>query len=350
MLVIFDKKNRTGGVKDYLENGADGRRDEKDKRVSLYGDLNLLDKVTKYTKNTKKYKEIYRNIVLSFAEDELDTNILEQVAQDFIQSYMVGYNPDEFVAYAEAHLPKQKLNSRGEERKPHIHISISTYSPKLDHQLALSNHKNRLKEITKIKELIETKYNLKSLDYKKTIQPNRAEIFDITKYAKQTELKKAIEQYITNNIQKYNNFEDMISNIERITGATEIKISEKAKTPYISLKVQKFKRAIRLKGELFNKNSFNQAKKAILNNTNKVNITQTPKKDIEELKTELTKLQKNRIESIEKRVKKKREQQSNVFSSLSYPQGEVKIKKTINNNSANIVKSKLQEYFLKRYK
>jgi len=50
MLVIFDKKNRTDGVKDYLENGADGRRDIKDKRVCLYGNLNILDKVTNMQK------------------------------------------------------------------------------------------------------------------------------------------------------------------------------------------------------------------------------------------------------------------------------------------------------------
>ena len=157
MLVIFDRKNRTDGAKDYLENGTNGDRDIKDKRVSLYGDLNILDKVTKYAKDVKKYNETYRNIVLTFAEDELDTNTLEKIANDFIKSYTAGYKDDEFVAYAEAHLPKQKLNSRGEERKPHIHISIATYSPKLDHQLALSNHKNRLKEIEKIKQIIEAK-------------------------------------------------------------------------------------------------------------------------------------------------------------------------------------------------
>jgi hypothetical protein len=124
------------------------------------------------------------------------------------------------------------------------------------------------------------------------------------------------DQELINNIRKYNNFDDMISNIERITGATDIKISERAKTPYISLKLANFKRAIRLKGELFSKDNFDKAKESILNNINKVNITQTPKKDIEELKTELTELQKNRIESITKRVQRKREQQSKVSFSL----------------------------------
>jgi hypothetical protein len=122
MLVIFDKQTRRQGVKKYLEEGTIGDRNEKDKRVALVGDLNFTDKVAELGRK-KGYKEAYRNIVLSF-EEKLDIETLEKIANDFIKMYMQPYNSDEYTAYAEAHIPKKKINSRGYERKNHIHIVI----------------------------------------------------------------------------------------------------------------------------------------------------------------------------------------------------------------------------------
>ena len=112
--------------------------------------------------------------------------------------------------------------------------------------------------------------------------------------------------------------------------------------------MQEFKRAIRLKGELFNINSFNKAKKAILNNTNKITIPAPQKKDIKELEAELTELQEKRVKSITKRVKRKREQQS--IKSLPLPTRKSRLNKRIkkNNDDMNIVKSKLEQHLLNK--
>ena len=305
MLVIFDKKSRKQGVKEYLQQGTKGDRYLKDKRVPLVGDLNITDKVSKIGLQ-KGYKEAYRNIVLSFEEDNISTELLQKIAEDFIKLYLRGYKEDEYVAYAEAHLPKRKLNSRGEIRKPHIHIVIPTYSPKLRQRLDLGDHARRLREIELIKELIETKYNLQSLDKKRVIRPSKSEIVEIEKYKNRTEQKKAIEDYIYKNIQHYNSFDDLVSDLTKKLNA-EINTSKNAKTPYISIKLQGNNRAIRLKGELFNSKNFTEAKKAILQQHKSIKLKTAPRRSLQEVEKELRALQKNRVERIEKRVATARE-------------------------------------------
>ena len=305
MLVIFDKKPRRGGVKEYLKQGTKGDRNVKDKRVSLIGDLNVTE-ITYKLAQEKGYKETYRNIVLSFEEDSLPTEKLQQIAEEFIKLYMQGYQNDEYVAYAEAHLPKRKLNSRGETRKPHIHIVIPTYSPKLRQRLDLGDHARRLREIELIKEYLETKYNLQSLTNKRVIQQDKSEILEIEKYKSRTEQKRAIEDYIYANIQHYRTLDDLVSDLSKKLNA-EIKQSKNAKTPYISIRLQSNSKAIRLKGELFSKDNFLQAKQAVLQGNKKVKLATAPRRSLQEIEKELRALQASRVGRIEKRVKTARE-------------------------------------------
>ena len=306
MLVIFDKKTRQQGVKEYLQNGTYNDRDEKDKRVTLYGNLDITNKVAEFGRK-KGYKEAYRNIVLSFEED-LDEKTLENITKDFIRLYMQPYNPNEYTAYAEAHLPKRKVNSRGYERKKHAHIVIAKYSLKLQHQLDLGDHSRRLAEIEKIKEYLESKYNLKSVEHKKIIKEDKAEILNIAKYSNRNQVKKELEKYIKDNIAHYEKLDDLISDLEKKLNA-EIKKSKNAKTPYISIKLSQFPRAIRLKGELFSDKSFIQAKENLLKNSKYISVKQTQRKDPQELLQELEELQAKRKARVLKRIKNKRLQQ-----------------------------------------
>ncbi|BCD61143.1 MULTISPECIES: toprim domain-containing protein [unclassified Nitratiruptor] len=352
MLVIFDKKPRKGGIKEYLEQGQKGDRNKKDKRVPLYGDLNVTQKAYLMA-NKKGYKEAYRNIVLSFEEDEIPIEKLQEIAEDFIKEYLKGYNDDEYVAYAEAHLPKQKINHRGEIRKPHIHIAIATYSPKLQQRLDLGDHKRRAREIELIKELIETKYNLQSLSNRRVIQEDRSQIFDIEKYKTQNEKKKAIENYIYANIQHYNNLDDLINDLSQKLNA-QIKTSKNAKTPYISIKLPNEKKGIRLKGELFSQKHFHLAKQAILQNNRKIKLPTAPRRSIDEILKELKAVRAKRLERIQKRVELSRKRfeqreylpqvQEEIKNYLSYQE---KLLKDIYNYQIPL--SNHKGFFVKKY-
>ena len=192
MLVIFDDKNRTSGVREYLidgekatsskymENksglsnylnfGKTGDRDVKDKRIPLHGDLDVLDEVIKVG-TAKGASESYRNFVVSFQEDNISTPHLKEVVESFLDTYMVGYQKDEYTAYAEAHLPKIKYktdkNGTKVRRHLHMHVSLAKYSAKLDRQLDMGHNGEFVKtggrkiEVEHWKKLIEQRYNLK---------------------------------------------------------------------------------------------------------------------------------------------------------------------------------------------
>lgn len=118
------------GIADYLVNGQkSGReftREELDERVILDGDLDLTDMIIA---GMDKEGERYLHITLAFKEDDLDPEVMQNLARDFRQFAMSAYDEDEFNFYAEAHLPKIKSYTNrqtGEivERKPHIHIIV----------------------------------------------------------------------------------------------------------------------------------------------------------------------------------------------------------------------------------
>jgi len=120
------------GIKDYLEDGRkQGRgfsRDELDERVILAGDLEAVDALID---SMDIAGEKYLHITMSFKEDEVSRETLQDIVRDFERFAFAAYRPDEYAFYAEAHLPRLKSYENAQtgelvERKPHIHVVIPT--------------------------------------------------------------------------------------------------------------------------------------------------------------------------------------------------------------------------------
>lgn len=118
------------GIREYLETGhkrgRDATREQLDDRIPLRGDIDLLDTCIRRMNGTS---EKYLHITLAFKEDHLDEAIYRDLLQRFEQFTFAAYKPEEYMLYAEAHLPRLKgfadrSTGRMIERKPHIHIII----------------------------------------------------------------------------------------------------------------------------------------------------------------------------------------------------------------------------------
>lgn len=117
-----------GGLPAYLRTGRKQdrkkSRDELDDRVILTGDLDLFDRCVN---SMSKPGDRYLHFVLSFQEDYLDINVQRAIVSDFKRFSFTAYSEQEYLLYAESHLPRIKsyINEvTGEfvERKPHIHV------------------------------------------------------------------------------------------------------------------------------------------------------------------------------------------------------------------------------------
>ena len=84
------------GIKEYLEKGQkkdrEFNRDEMDERVILAGDLDLTNEIIQ---SIETESERYLNITLSFKEDEVSRDVLEQVVRDFEAFAMSAFRRDE---------------------------------------------------------------------------------------------------------------------------------------------------------------------------------------------------------------------------------------------------------------
>jgi len=118
------------GIREYLETGRKrGRaqsREELDERVILAGNLALVDSLIH---NMDSRGERYLHVTLSFKEDHVEREFLEQIVKDFEDFAFAAYAPKEYALYAEAHLPRvkslpDKRTGMGIDRKPHIHVVI----------------------------------------------------------------------------------------------------------------------------------------------------------------------------------------------------------------------------------
>ena len=308
MLIILDSKSRKSGLKDYLKKGKDGRRDEKDIRIKLMGDLEDFDEKIQYLNKNFNYKENYRNIVISFQEDieEIGEEKLQQIAQDFVRLYMKGYEEEDINVYSEAHIPKKSGGHL------HVHISFLAYSHRLQKRLDLGNHKYRLYELQKIKEYLETKYNLKTLNKQKIVDHEK---FKENKNYKNYEIKKQILedlQYFLKNSSNIN-FNDMLTYLERKHNAKIVRISsKKAKKKYITLQLENGQK-IRLRGEIFNKENFKENLKKLKNNELYITNNLNNKKNLKEIEQEIERIQKRRVEYINKRFYKNKNKQKNFW-------------------------------------
>ncbi|EAS8074322.1 hypothetical protein EG971_24720, partial [Salmonella enterica] len=129
--MIIRVRGYNDGFGEYLRTGKKQgitlHRDELDKRLILHGDLGITEQVVNAMPDNGDDR--YLHITLGFKEDYISNELLKTVIDDFRAQLFNAYDEDEYVFYAEAHLPKIKsvLNeSTGEmeERKPHIHIIV----------------------------------------------------------------------------------------------------------------------------------------------------------------------------------------------------------------------------------
>ncbi len=118
------------GIREYLETGhkrgRDASREQLDDRIPLRGDIDLLDTCIRRMNGTS---DNYLHITIAFKEDHLDEPIYREILERFELFAFAAYKPEEYILYAEAHLPRLKSfidrsTGRMIERKPHIHIVI----------------------------------------------------------------------------------------------------------------------------------------------------------------------------------------------------------------------------------
>lgn len=139
------------GISEYLRTGKKRgslySRDEKDRRVAILGNLEMIADSEKYQIAAKNQKFNYYHSTMSFLSEEYEnlknSGKLEELVKDYIRANFPNHNDDEFIAYAEAHEPiiqsepyiarsgkgSRKLNEKYEDknigRSNHIHIIVS---------------------------------------------------------------------------------------------------------------------------------------------------------------------------------------------------------------------------------
>ncbi|MFW3355379.1 hypothetical protein [Aliarcobacter butzleri] len=139
------------GFADYLITGARKdsiyARDQKDKVIPLYGNLQIFKQTEKYLNKYKNYESNYIHITLSFSQEDMDKlneiddvekrdELFKELVLIYIKHHTSGYDlKNEVIAYSEAHMPKIQINEKNRQRFPHIHIAIAKYNPLDDTQL-----------------------------------------------------------------------------------------------------------------------------------------------------------------------------------------------------------------------
>ena len=338
MLVIFDTQSRTAGVAEYLINGEkvcsskytkdtglsrylnkgrNGDRDIKDMRTPLLGDLDALDEVIKMG-TAKGASESYRNIVLSFEEDEISNKHLNEIVNSFLDTYMVGYNRDEYYAYAEAHRPKIKYkideNGNKVKRHLHVHLSIAKYSVKHDRLLDMGHNGEyvktggRLKEVEHWKKLTEKKYGLKPTETKPISNGNSYK----DKTLQQT--REGLISFCESKSQSLNSLNELVKELKKFDFIESIKKSKKARTPYISIKLNG--KSIRLKGDLFSDKTFNQAKEQLTNKTKEHVYNESKEPREVDIPQEFVNLQKARADKVNRDMTKIRAKYKDTLADL----------------------------------
>ncbi|MDN5095791.1 hypothetical protein [Aliarcobacter butzleri] len=139
------------GFADYLITGTRKdsiyTRDQKDKVIPLYGNLQTFKQTEKYLNKYKNYESNYIHITLSFSQEDMDKlneiddvekrdELFKELVLIYLKHHTSGYSlENEVIAYAEAHMPKIQKNEKNRQRFPHIHIAIAKYNPLDDTQL-----------------------------------------------------------------------------------------------------------------------------------------------------------------------------------------------------------------------
>ena len=162
MIVKISKGEK--GIADYLKTGKkrDSKltRDEKDDRLPLAGNLDLIEISEKHQRKKKNKKYNYYHISLSFTSEEwnklYESGNIDELIMDFLRLTFPNHDIDELLFYAEAHLPiikeepyiprpegalenrtlnKKHKNGEPLKREPHIHLIVSFENMKFTHSV-----------------------------------------------------------------------------------------------------------------------------------------------------------------------------------------------------------------------
>ena len=162
MIVKISKGEK--GVADYLKTGKkrDSKltRDEKDDRLPLAGNLDLIEMSERHQSKKKNKKYNYYHISLSFTSEEwnklYESGNIDDLIMDFLRLTFPNHDIDELLFYAEAHLPiikeepyiprpegalenrtlnKKHKNGEPLKREPHIHLIVSFENMKFTHSV-----------------------------------------------------------------------------------------------------------------------------------------------------------------------------------------------------------------------
>ena len=162
MIVNISKGEK--GVADYLKTGKkrDSKltRDEKDDRLPLAGNLDLIEMSERHQSKKKNKKYNYYHISLSFTSEEwnklYESGNIDDLIMDFLKLTFPNHDIDELLFYAEAHLPiikeepyiprpegalenrtlnKKHKNGEPLKREPHIHLIVSFENMKFTHSV-----------------------------------------------------------------------------------------------------------------------------------------------------------------------------------------------------------------------
>ncbi|HKT97930.1 MAG TPA: LPD7 domain-containing protein, partial [Paraburkholderia sp.] len=218
-----------GGIKDYLEKGQkqdrEFERDDMDERVILAGDLDLTHSIIE---SMDTDAERYLTVTLSFKEDEVSREVLQEVAREFEAFAFSAYRRDEYAFYAEAHVPRIKSYAdrrSGElvERKAHVHVVIPETNLLTGQRLEPFGKVDRnSRYIDAFQEHINAKYGLASpkdnrrvqfTDASEMISRYKGDIFQ----PMNRELKAQIlEAVMSGNVTRYDDFQALLAGFGEI--------------------------------------------------------------------------------------------------------------------------------------
>jgi len=179
------------GIREYLESGRKkGReydRDLIDDRIPLEGDIDLMDYTINQIETRQKGDSRYLHITLSFAEQftesdspaqgQINLETIKAVTEQYRRDLMAAYDAEEYVFYAEAHIPKvthdiHMTTGQAYERLPHVHIVIPKRNISNDAYLdPLGYGDANLAFHDAIQEKINNDFHLKSPDDAPRIDP-----------------------------------------------------------------------------------------------------------------------------------------------------------------------------------
>jgi hypothetical protein len=159
--MIIRIREHTAGVEDYLIHGIKkGRslhREQLDRRLPIYGSLNVLEVANSYVQKHKDWKHNYWHITLSPAwiHHDMRHYELRQMVIRTLECYFHLYSLERLAAYAEIHYPRQQSaiapqTQEVKQRLPHVHLVVGKLDLWSNNQLRILPYKKDVAEAFQI--------------------------------------------------------------------------------------------------------------------------------------------------------------------------------------------------------